>query len=263
MHFHARVHSIGRISSFAVAIAAIAACSSSSSGGGISLSSVEGILEPNAGSCSSPGGPVVGPDDNHCINPDGTPILQQITPAACTDGDAGAPSGSSSGGGGGDGGGTTGDGGSDGGGMTMDAGGDSGMPDLGNCNMSAYGATNDNDHAADDDCKYNVEWSSTPICENQPVYFTGVVTHRLDGTPVTGATPVPDVVLACNHPIPNGPNGPTARRPSPEITPGVYVVGPITFDRPGKWVFRFHFFEDCLDLPQSPHGHAAFYVNVP
>ena len=209
---------------------------------------------------------MVGPDDTHCINPDGTPILQTITPAACTDGDAGAPSGSSSGGGsGGDGGGMSGDGGGDGGGMMMmDAGGDAGMPDIGNCGDSAYAATMDNDHGGDDDCKYNVEWSSTPICQGQPVYFTVVVTHRVDGTPVTGAAPRPDVVLACNHPIPNGPDGkPTARAPSPEITPGVYVVGPIMFDRAGKWVFRFHFFEDCLDLPWSPHGHAAFYVNVP
>jgi hypothetical protein len=41
-------------------------------------------------------------------------------------------------------------------------------------------------------------------------------------------------------------------------------VGPIVFDQPGKWVVRFHFFENCDDLVEdSPHGHAAFYVQVP
>jgi hypothetical protein len=27
---------------------------------------------------------------------------------------------------------------------------------------------------------------------------------------------------------------------------------------------RFHFYEDCLDLlPDSPHGHAAYFIDVP
>ena len=56
----------------------------------------------------------------------------------------------------------------------------------------------------------------------------------------------------------------TVRSPSPEIAPGTYVVGPIVFPRSGRWVFRFHFDENCLDLaPDSPHGHAAFWVDVP
>jgi hypothetical protein len=45
---------------------------------------------------------------------------------------------------------------------------------------------------------------------------------------------------------------------------GVYEVGPITFDQSGTWVVRFHIFEDCSDAPaDSPHGHAAFYLDVP
>jgi hypothetical protein len=65
-------------------------------------------------------------------------------------------------------------------------------------------------------------------------------------------------VLDCNHPISNRPAD-----PSPEISPGTYRVGPILFDKPGRWVVRFHFFETCFDAPDSPHGHAAFYIQVP
>jgi hypothetical protein len=48
------------------------------------------------------------------------------------------------------------------------------------------------------------------------------------------------------------------------VAPGVYVVGPVVFDKSGDWVFRFHFNEECLDVsPESPHGHAAFHITVP
>jgi hypothetical protein len=45
---------------------------------------------------------------------------------------------------------------------------------------------------------------------------------------------------------------------------GVYRIGPAAFfDVPGLWYIRFHFNENCDDiLSVSPHGHAAFYVNV-
>jgi hypothetical protein len=46
--------------------------------------------------------------------------------------------------------------------------------------------------------------------------------------------------------------------------PGVYTVGPVRFDASGMWTVRFHFFETCTDFAEdSPHGHAAFYLNVP
>src|SRR5271166_2984237 len=94
MLFHARVHSIVRGSPFIAAIAVVAACSSSSSGNGsgssLSLSAVPGVLEPDASSCSSPGGPVAGPDDQHCYEPDGGAIIQPTTTPACY-ADAAAP----------------------------------------------------------------------------------------------------------------------------------------------------------------------------
>ena len=40
--------------------------------------------------------------------------------------------------------------------------------------------------------------------------------------------------------------------------------GPIQFDMPGRWLIRFHVYHTCLDLVNtSPHGHAAFFLNVP
>jgi hypothetical protein len=49
-----------------------------------------------------------------------------------------------------------------------------------------------------------------------------------------------------------------------EAAGGKYTVGPIKFDAPGNWTVRFHFYEECSDVPEdSPHGHAAFFVHVP
>jgi len=235
----------------------IVACSSSSSGGGggssggntfpdnsTEYTAPDGATGPleSPGTCSgATGGSVEGIADNHCEGPDGGPIIQTISNAGCTsmvgdDSDAAAP--------------------------------DAGDPCPGD--MGAYGAVMYNNWGSDDDCKYDVEWQSTPICKGAPVYFSVVVTKREDGSPLTGITtggmfvpsnPRPDVVLNCNHPIPNTP---APRDPSPEVAPGTYIVGPVVFDESGDWVFRFHFNEECLDIADdSPHGHAAFHINVP
>jgi hypothetical protein len=37
----------------------------------------------------------------------------------------------------------------------------------------------------------------------------------------------------------------------------------VRFDASGKWTVRFHFSADCADAVDSPHGHVAFFVNVP
>ncbi|HEY1696064.1 MAG TPA: hypothetical protein VGG39_28050 [Polyangiaceae bacterium] len=212
------------------------ACSSKSSGG-------------NGGTCASPGSAASGPADDHCDAPDGGQIVQVTTVAGCTD-DGGA-------GGGGDDGGATGDD----GGSAGDDGGAVDAGDIGNCGDDDYGATMYGTSGSDDDCKYNVSWTSTPICENTDVYFTVTATYRTDGSPLTGANARPDIVLDCTHSIPNTPK---PADPSPENSPGVYTVGPVSFDKPGRWVVRFHFNETCLDIADdSPHGHAAFWVDVP
>jgi hypothetical protein len=173
------------------------------------------------------GGPVVGAPDNHCFQlPDGGsgPMVFQTTAASsCT------PTG-------------------------VDAG-----PPTG----PTYGPTMFNASGGDDDCKYVVGYSSTPIRQGDNVTFTVTVIRAADGTPVTGAMqgtsfPGIEVFLNNHHPAPN--TNPSAT----EAQPGIYTTGPIRFDAPGQWTVRFHFHEECEDLlPDSPHGHAAYFVNVP
>jgi hypothetical protein len=133
---------------------------------------------------------------------------------------------------------------------------DAGGPTAG---PSKFGATMYGYEGDDDDCKYHVVWSATPICENgSGTTFTVKATKLVDGTPLTGAAPYIEAVQACSHPIPNVP------KQAVEDPPGTYTIGPVVFDRPGNWVVRFHFYGNCLDaLQTSPHGHAAFFVSVP
>jgi hypothetical protein len=186
--------------------------------------------------CSRAGGAAPGAADMHCVV-DGKQVVQSTDMAACLAGNLD----------GGDGVGT----GSSDGGPTEDG---------GDCNLAlGYGPTLYGQSGSDDDCKYDVAWTSTPICENQDVYFTVKATRRTDHAPVTGARIVPDVTLDCTYPILNSPAS-----PSPESPPGTYTVGPIVFDMPGRWTVRFHFYYECYHLvPTSPHGHAAFWVDVP
>jgi hypothetical protein len=121
---------------------------------------------------------------------------------------------------------------------------------------SDYGETMYGQAGADDDCKYDVSWTSTPVYRDTDVTFTVTVKTRADGKPVLGAEPDSDVFLDATHAAPN------AGTKTTETGNGVYTVGPIRFDRAGKWTVRFHFFDVCIDWPDSPHGHAAFYVNV-
>ena len=123
---------------------------------------------------------------------------------------------------------------------------------------SDYGATMYGAAGNDDDCKYYVSWTATPIQENGDTYFTVSALRLADMMPATCAGVRPDVSLSISH------GAPAPKNPSTEIAPGVYKVGPIKFDAPGIWTVRFHFFEECSDTPDdSPHGHAAFYVKVP
>jgi hypothetical protein len=138
------------------------------------------------------------------------------------------------------------DAGADDGGMAMeDGGGDS------------YPPTMYNDEGDDDDCKYHVKWSAGGVAQQSPVTFDVTLTAKAGGAPVTGAPVRAEVFLDDTHPAPN------TNQTSSDKGSGRYTVGPILFDKPGKWTVRFHFFEDCADSETSPHGHAAFYVQVP
>jgi hypothetical protein len=120
-----------------------------------------------------------------------------------------------------------------------------------------YGDTLFNAEGDDDDCKYHVSWSSTAICENANVTFSLKVTTKANGSAVTGADPNLEVFLNDTHP------GQVSNQATQETTPGNYTIGPVQFDAKGQWTVRFHLFPTGCDQPTSPHGHAAFYVNVP
>lgn len=121
-----------------------------------------------------------------------------------------------------------------------------------------YGPTLDNASGDDDDCKYHVAWTSTPVCEASGVVFTVVATTKADGSPLAGAAMMAEIFASPTHP------SPTPLVESAEGPPGTYVTQPVLFDAPGDWTVRFHFFDACEDLtPDSPHAHAAFYVRVP
>ncbi len=127
--------------------------------------------------------------------------------------------------------------------------GDGGIP--------GFGATLFNAEGDDDDCKYHVKWTASDVCESTDVTFHLTLTKKADGTAATGAMPMAEVFLSDTHPAPN------SDAMAMEGSNGAYDVGPIRFDASGRWTVRFHFYGDCDDGPTSPHGHAAFFVDVP
>jgi len=184
--------------------------------------------------CANPGGAVSGQADTHC----GSDVVT-VDPATCHEVE-------------------------DDGGMTNaartslhvafheDAGEDGGDP-----GSDDYGDTLSNAEGDDDDCKYHVKWSSSPVCANNEVTFTLTLTNKSDGSPVHGSPIRVEAYLDSTHPAPN------TNQTWTETGDGVYQVGPIKFDAPGNWTSRFHFHEECNDSEESPHGHAAFFVAVP
>jgi hypothetical protein len=170
------------------------------------------------------GGPVSGAADMHCTAADGGVISQPTSQASCqARPDAGPPG-------------------------TPDA--DPTASDFGD---PMYGVEGD-----DDDCKYHMKWSSTPVYRNWDIHFTLTLTNKVDGTPATGADPYIEATLNSTFSAP-----PTDVKTT-ETGAGVYDIGPMQFDMPGMWLIRFHVYHTCLDLvEESPHGHGAFYLNVP
>jgi hypothetical protein len=114
--------------------------------------------------------------------------------------------------------------------------------------------------AYDDDCKYSVSFQNSCIRLNAPVTFTVTLKRKTDGSAASGAIPdSPEIYLA------DDPShiSPSNNIKAPEAPSGVYAIGPVVFDKAGRWIVRFHFFESCSDLPEdSPHGHVAFYIDV-
>jgi len=187
----------------------------------------------------SPSGVVIGPLDNHCTNSDGGLTIQPVGVCEVIDPTT-VPANTASCN------------------VSFDADGGTGAGDGGVVTSTDYGPTMYGAAGNDDDCKYYVSWTATPIKENADTYFTVSALRLADMMPVSCAGVRPDVSLSISH------GAPAPRNPSTEIAPGVYQVGPIKFDAAGTWTVRFHFFEECSDAREdSPHGHAAFYVKVP
>ena len=216
--------------------------------------SVLGMVALFAVACSStgsssvgadtPSGVVLGPLNNHCTSADGGLMAQTIGVCEVID-PASVPTNTSI---------CT--------PVTFDRDAGSGtVTDAGSTDAAAtsdYGATMYGAAGNDDDCKYYVSWVATPIKENADTYFTVTALRLDDMQPARCAGVRPDVSLSLAH------GAPAPATPSSEIAPGVYKVGPIRFDAPGTWTVRFHLFEECSDdSDDSPHGHAAFFVNVP
>jgi len=186
------------------------------------------------------GGPVSGAPDTHCT------ATVVVDPAACN-GDTsagGAPDEGSAG--------------------ATNAG---GAPDCNQTHDALYGDTLYNSEGDDDDCKYHGSWTSTPIRLNENVTFTLSATNKETSAPLV---PLADKVVPLTRLDVYEPCDPNRRGPaqnfSPKIAttaPGVFTVGPIKFDQPGRWVVRFHLYEQCVDGDTSPHGHIAFFVDVP
>jgi hypothetical protein len=123
--------------------------------------------------------------------------------------------------------------------------------------MAESAATLYTSEGDDDDCKYHVKWQSTTVALNTDVTFSLSATTRSDDKPLTAAKPYAEIYLSDTHGAPNTPVATT------EVSPGNYTIGPVRFDARGTWTVRFHFRSECDDSATSPHGHVAFFVNVP
>jgi len=122
-----------------------------------------------------------------------------------------------------------------------------------------YGDTMKGTEGDDDDCKYHLSFTVPPICAAGGVTFTLTLTS-MDGKPVTGANPSIEATTTDLVDIAQSSGASKEKAGSP----GVYDIGPVVFGKPGKWLVRFHLFETCSDAPaDSPHGHAAFFVDIP
>ena len=117
--------------------------------------------------------------------------------------------------------------------------------------------------ADDDDCKYHVVWSSSPVAVNQTVTVNLTLTRLAENNAAaSGADVVVEAALTDmpTHPIPNS-GYKTTENPAGS---GKYTITPLKFDASGDWTITFHFYETCEDiLEDSPHGHATFHYLVP
>lgn len=145
-------------------------------------------------------------------------------------------------------------------GVCVDPGATGGQEPDGGAPGPEYGETLFNSAGYDDECKYHVSFTATPIRKNENVTFTVTIAGLDPAGPAEDADVEAEVFLDDTHPAPNT-NTTAVETPAGS---GVYKVGPIRFDDSGRWTVRFHMYDRCSDAPaDSPHGHAAFFIDVP
>jgi hypothetical protein len=96
------------------------------------------------------------------------------------------------------------------------------------------------------------------VCAGSDTFFTVTLKDAVMNQPIHGATGVRPEVFNTSSMAPVN----TSKSMTTETSNGVYKIGPINFPSAGNYTVRFHFFEDCTDTETSPHGHAAFFVDV-
>ena len=128
----------------------------------------------------------------------------------------------------------------------------------GDAGVIDYGSTLFNSEGDDDDCKYHVKFTSSGVRQDNDATFNVTATEKASGNPATGANMYAEVYLSDTHPAPN------TNQQTVETGGGNYRIGPVRFDAPGRWTVRFHIHAECVDLAaDSPHGHVAFFLDVP
>jgi hypothetical protein len=222
------------------------AASGSTSGSGSGSGSSSGSAQDGGGdaaTCSNPGGPMTG-TDMHCATAaaDGGARVQATLAASCCLPDSGAAK------------------------CVDDGGGAGGCP---------YGDTMPGTEGDDDDCKYHVKATFGPICKGSAgVAVKIVVTNKDAGSTSAAGSLLTTAEVFTTTPQDAGPadaaycdNLSTHPAVGSEFKltegPAGTYSGKIAFDQAAQWTVRFHIHEECADLlPDSPHGHAAFFVNV-
>jgi hypothetical protein len=204
--------------------------------GALSMAAALGVAcsddEGGGGECIGGGGPVAGENENHCIE-NGVAIANEI--GACVTGAE--------------------------------------VSEAEGAEAEGEGEHEEGEHdedehptlfgreADDDNCKYHVSFENTCITVNQPVTFTLTLRRLFDDQPGTGTVPSNPEIFAADDP---SHISPSTNIRATERAAGTYEIGPVIFDQSGRWVVRFHYFDNCSEVPEdSPHSHAAFYIDVP
>ena len=112
--------------------------------------------------------------------------------------------------------------------------------------MPDYGPTLYNSEADDDDCKYHVKFTATPI-RREPERDL----HRTATTLADGAAGDRRQRRRRGVPERHPPRAELAARRPTRSRGGMYDVGPIKFDAAGRWTVRFHLHEDCQDATET------------